>query len=168
MIRVIRDDWTPFVKEVGKIPVTLIQIVPRTMRDIIRMWVGKAQGLTKLLGLIKTGYYLDAHKYSSGRVEKRGKSWIGYFGNDAHYAGYLEEGTRAHGPIHAKYLVWRGDMGKLIFAKWVRGIKPYRIWGKTLENSDMIVNDIIDRNIKKELEMIDKRALRGRTTTYNV
>jgi hypothetical protein len=41
------------------------------------------------------------------------------------YAKYQEFGTRAHGPVRAKRLVFqiRGK-GPLIFAKWVRGVTP--------------------------------------------
>ncbi len=43
------------------------------------------------------------------------------------YGGYLEVGTRAHGPATKPMLVWEGPDGKLIFAHWVRGIpaRPY-------------------------------------------
>lgn len=167
MIKIVKDEWTPFIKELDKIPVTLIQISAKTVRDIIRLWVTRAQSITKQLGLIKTGYYFDSHKLSSYRVDSDRKTYVkGYFGSDAHYAGYLEDGTRAHGPVHAKYLVWRGNKGELIFAKWVRGIKPYRVWGRAIDNTDSDVRAIIDRNIEKELKTIPTRIKRGRVGTY--
>jgi hypothetical protein len=162
MIKVVKDEWTPFVQELQKLNIGLTNIVPRVMRSIIAMWVRRAQGITRQLGLIKTGYYLDAHKFSSGRVNRLGKSTFTMeFGNDAYYAGFLEEGTRAHGPKHAKYLVWRGGKGELIFAKWVRGIKPYRVWGKAVDNTENLIRNEWDKAIPKELERMRKSAIKG-------
>lgn len=41
------------------------------------------------------------------------------------YARFQEKGTRAHGPVRAKFLRFqiRGK-GPFIFTKWVRGVKP--------------------------------------------
>lgn len=41
----------------------------------------------------------------------------------APHSAYQEEGTRAHGPVRARHLVFRiRGSGPLIFAKWVRGV----------------------------------------------
>lgn len=158
MITVVKDEWTPFIKNVRGMNNPLMKIVPRTMRQIIALWVRRAQGITKALGLIKTGWYFDRHKFSYNKIEKRGQEWVGYFGNDAHYAGFLEEGTNAHGPKHAKFLVWRGEKGQLIFAKWVRGIRPYRVWSKALDNTNNLVEQIIDTAIEKQLDKLASRS----------
>lgn len=162
MIRVIKDEWTPFVKELQRLNINLTKIVPRTMRSIIAMWVRRAQGITRQLGLVKTGYYLDAHKFSYNRINRRGASTFTMeFGNDAYYAGFLEEGTKAHSPKHAKFLVWRGGKGELIFAKWVRGIQPYRVWGKALDNTDNLVLNEWNKSIPNELKRMRKSAVKG-------
>ena len=40
-----------------------------------------------------------------------------------HYASYIEYGTRAHGPVTARFLRFRIG-GRLVFTKWVKGIRP--------------------------------------------
>lgn len=46
-------------------------------------------------------------------------------GSPLEYAKYQEFGTRPHGPRSAPFMVFRiRGRGKLIFAKWVRGVTP--------------------------------------------
>lgn len=48
-------------------------------------------------------------------------------GTTLFYAVYQEEGTRAHGPVVAKFLRFTPKRStKVVFAKWVRGVKPAR------------------------------------------
>ena len=43
--------------------------------------------------------------------------------NPRHYASYIEYGTRAHGPVTARFLRFKIG-GKFISTKWVKGIRP--------------------------------------------
>lgn len=50
------------------------------------------------------------------------------------YAKYTEYGTRAHGPVTAQALRFKPKgASAYVFAKWVRGITPYRWAQKTLD-----------------------------------
>lgn len=51
------------------------------------------------------------------------------------YGGYLETGTRAHGPKTKPFLVWEDDSGDLIFAKHVRGIPPMPYFKPALDRN---------------------------------
>jgi HK97 gp10 family phage protein len=82
----------------------------------------KAQANIKAAGRVHTGAMggnMTVHKVSSSNNEARYKVTPGGTG----YAKYQEFGTRAHGPVRAKRLVFqiRGK-GPVIFAKWVRGV----------------------------------------------
>ena len=160
MIKVVKDEWTPFVKELGRIPKELEFVIPRMMRDIISAMVVRAQQFTTALGLVKTGFYRDNHRIFSGRVSKVGKNFIIDFGNDAPYAGFIEDGTRAHGPKHAKYLVWTGRYGKPIFAKWVRGLRPYKVWTRAIGATSEKADAIIAKSFQKGIEKLNKRVTR--------
>lgn len=46
--------------------------------------------------------------------------------NTAKYAKFVEFGTKAHGPKRAKFLRFMGRNGRFVFARRVRGIKPYK------------------------------------------
>lgn len=114
--------------------------------------------ITRQYGLIITGNYLNAHKTSSGEVRLIGNTWNARFGNDMPYAGYLEFGTGLYGPERrlirpkkASVLAWQGKDGKMHFAKWVRGIRPKRVWERALANTDKQVRGIIDRDIQKAI-----------------
>lgn len=158
MIKVIKDEWTPFIKELGRVPKEVEFVIPRMIRNIMSAMVYRAQQFTTALGLVKTGFYRDNHRIFSGRVTKRGKQFEGSFGNDAPYAGFIEDGTRAHGPVTAKYLVWTGRDGKPIFAKWVRGLRPYKVWTRAINASSEQADRIIQRDFEKGFEKLNKRA----------
>lgn len=51
-------------------------------------------------------------------------------GSNVPHMKYLEFGTRAHGPVTAKFLHFFTLSGE-VFTKWVRGIKPMRIFART-------------------------------------
>lgn len=51
----------------------------------------------------------------------------------APHSGFNEFGTRAHGPVRAKRLVWNGPNG-LIFAKWVRGIQGIHFMQRAVDS----------------------------------
>lgn len=51
-------------------------------------------------------------------------------GSMVEHMKYLEEGTRAHGPVTAKFLHFFTTKGE-VFTKWVKGIKPHRIFKRT-------------------------------------
>lgn len=54
---------------------------------------------------------------------------------DADHALYQELGTRAHGPVAAKHLVFKPKgSNTYVFAKWVRGVPPVRYLGRALDS----------------------------------
>lgn len=158
MIKVIKDEWTPFIKELGRVPKEVEKEVPRIIRDIISLMVRKAQQFTTALGLVKTGYYRDAWRAASGRVTKSGRAYRADFGNDAYYSRFIEDGTRAHGPKHAKYLVWRGNKGQLIFAKWVRGLRPYKVGTRAINASSDGADRIIQTRFEKAFQKLNRAS----------
>ena len=169
MIRVIKDEWTPFVISIGRLNHDVNNQIPRTMRFIMTLFVNWAQRITVALGLRKTGFYLDNHRIFSGQVRKSGSTYSWAFGNDAHYAGYIEEGTGLLGPKHAmikpktaESLAWRGRDGKFIFAKETKGMRPYKVWANALNASEPYVQGIIDKAILGELR---RRATKGMEST---
>jgi hypothetical protein len=46
--------------------------------------------------------------------------------NKAKYARFVEFGTKAHGPRRARFMRFVGRNGGIVFARRVRGIKPYK------------------------------------------
>lgn len=56
-------------------------------------------------------------------ITRHGRTYA--VGSNLHYAKYQEYGTRAHGPVRAKFLRFKPKgSSTFVFAKWVRGIKP--------------------------------------------
>lgn len=72
--------------------------------------------------------------------------WSSRIDITAPHARYIDEGTRAHGPVRAKFLRWY-VAGRPVFAKWVRGISPRRF---SKEASDAFERDIVP-NIDRAL-----------------
>lgn len=82
-------------------------------------------------------------------------------GTNIPYAKYQEEGTGIYGkyatpvvPKRAKFLVFRGKDGNLVFARQVRGVQGKRYWlaglqklqgdmGKVLEYGKKLVGDLL-------------------------
>ena len=58
------------------------------------------------------------------------KKYEARIGSNVDYMKYLEDGTRAHGPVRARFLRFATTSG-VVFAKFVRGIKPHRIFSRT-------------------------------------
>jgi hypothetical protein len=81
-----------------------------------------AQANIRAAGRVHTGAMLNnmqVMKVSGDSLEARYKITPGGTG----YAKYQEFGTRAHGPVRAKFLVFQiRGRGPVIFAKWVRGV----------------------------------------------
>lgn len=60
--------------------------------------------------------------------------WSVVVGTPLPYAKYQEFGTRAHGPVRAKFLRFKPKgSNKFVFAKWVRGVTPAKFMQKTLD-----------------------------------
>lgn len=66
-----------------------------------------------------------------GRVERQGGKWVGVIEATAKHALWVHDGTGLYGPRkhliypkHAKVLAWRGDDGKMHFARFIRGQRP--------------------------------------------
>lgn len=58
------------------------------------------------------------------KVREGGGIFEWEIGSNQHYTIFQEKGTRAHGPVSSKFLVFtpKGSSVK-VFAKWVRGVK---------------------------------------------
>lgn len=55
-------------------------------------------------------------------------------GSSAPHAKYPEFGTRAHGPARASVMRFKPKgSSTFVFAKWVRGVKPYRFMRRALD-----------------------------------
>lgn len=52
-------------------------------------------------------------------------------GSNVPYMIFLEKGTRAHGPVRAKFLRFGLPEAGVVFTKWVKGIRPMRIFART-------------------------------------
>jgi hypothetical protein len=64
--------------------------------------------------------------------------------NNSIVALYLEEGTRAHGPVVANRLYFRGSNGRVISKYWVSGIEARHIIKDFLpEISETLVNTLL-------------------------
>lgn len=68
-------------------------------------------------------------------VEKRGfLHYVGTIYSHEEYALYQEKGTRAHGPVRAKYLRFKPKgSSTYVFAKWVRGVPATKYMERALE-----------------------------------
>lgn len=85
---------------------------------------GRAMSNIRALGRIDTGSMIQGLQVrKTGAV---GPLWPQYtVTSTARHTGWQEDGTRAHGPVKADFLVFRiRGSGPVIFAKWVRGVPP--------------------------------------------
>jgi len=91
----------------------------------------------------------------SGRLKKSYKpafskdGMIASYGSDLKYAQYLEEGTRAHGPVSAKALRFKIG-GRWVYAKWVKGIRARKHMEKLERREGKAIEKIIADAIAKE------------------
>ena len=82
--------------------------------------------------LVHTGKLLGSIAVSHVQGPDTGKYVL--IGTPLPYAKYPEYGTRAHGPVTAKFLRFKPKgSSTYVFAKWVRGVRPYRFAQKTLD-----------------------------------
>lgn len=165
MIRVVKDEWSAWIDNVRRVNLDLEKIIPKTMRSVRSIWVRRAQGITRLKGLIRTGEYLEAWKTSFGEVKKNGNYYTIDFGNDKRYAGWLERGTGIYGergtpivPKTAKYLSWVGKDGKRYFAKSVKGIKPQRVGETAITGTENLITNEFDMAVTNTLRGLEKNA----------
>lgn len=84
---------------------------------------GRAMSNIRALGRVDTGAMIQGLQ-----VRKTGAVplWPQYtVTSTARHTGWQEDGTRAHGPVKANFLVFtpKGS-GVVVFAKWVRGVPP--------------------------------------------
>jgi len=85
---------------------------------------GRAMSNIRSLGRVDTGEMIRGLQVR--RTGAAGSLWPQYTVEAiARHTGWQEDGTRAHGPVRADFLVFqiRGS-GPVIFAKWVRGVPP--------------------------------------------
>lgn len=83
---------------------------------------GKAMANVRRSGRINTGKMMN---YTQVRLESSKDRVVYTVQSTVPYAVFQEYGTRAHGPVRARFLVFRiRGKGPLIFAKWVRGVTP--------------------------------------------
>lgn len=88
------------------------------------------QNITQL-GRIDTGAMRDSIKAEPqrGRTMNPSARVI----SPAPYSAFQEYGTRAHGPVRAKFLRFKPKgSSTFVFAKWVRGVTPGRFMQKAL------------------------------------
>lgn len=70
----------------------------------------------------RTGKLQDT---TTHKVVKRGNSRILKIQNPQKYAAFIEYGTKAHGPVTARFLRFRIG-NRTVFARRVKGIRPYK------------------------------------------
>ena len=76
----------------------------------------------------RTGNLLHSFRFQSGRLQGR---WF----PTASYAPFVEYGRGFVYPKKAKTLAWKGDDGKMVFARYARPSKPRPFMKKIVENS---------------------------------
>lgn len=98
-------------------------------------------------------------KRRSGKLEKGFRSamtgaYSGHVYNSATskdgapYPLFLDKGTKAHGPVRAKFLSWIDyDTGKRIFAKWVRGITPRPFIAPATEHGRTVLLTLLEHGV---------------------
>lgn len=85
---------------------------------------GRAMSNIRRLGRVNTGNMLKSLQV---RRLNPGPGTLARYSvsSTAFYARFQEEGTRAHGPVRAKFLRFKPKgSSTYVFAKWVRGVKP--------------------------------------------
>lgn len=84
---------------------------------------GRAMSNIRGLGRVNTGEMIGGLQVRL--ISKAGLSSRYSVSSSAKHTVFQEEGTRAHGPARAQFLVFtpKGS-GKVVFAKWVRGVTP--------------------------------------------
>ena len=181
MIKVVKDEWTPFVANLGKMPNLLMPIVGRTMTNIVKIWIGQARKWAYFKTKAKPqGMYANSFYHKGPR--KSARKWFIDWGNEAPHAGGLEYGNpphvikpradRAFASVLANKkaratgdrarLAWKGPGGAMIFAKYVNhpGNKAYHL----IEGSgnDSHTAELIKQEISKQVEgQINKLTKRG-------
>lgn len=85
---------------------------------------GRAMSNIRSLGRIDTGEMIRGLQVR--KTGAAGPLWPQYtVESTARHTGWQEDGTRAHGPVRAPFLVFQvRGAGPVIFAKWVRGVTP--------------------------------------------
>jgi len=71
--------------------------------------------------------------------------------NENKVALFLEEGTKDHGPVTAKFLQWRTAQGSYRRAKRVRGIQARYYLAQQVPFAQQTVTDMISRKIRELL-----------------
>lgn len=82
----------------------------------------RAQQNVTAAGRVHTGGMRNSIRARRVRADGDGALWE--VGSNRKHTIFQEKGTRAHGPVTAKFLVFtpKGS-GTVVFAKWVRGVK---------------------------------------------
>lgn len=85
---------------------------------------GRAMSNIRSLGRVDTGAMIRGLQVR--KTGAAGPLWPQYtVESTARHTGWQEDGTRAHGPVRADFLVFQvRGAGPVIFAKWVRGVTP--------------------------------------------
>lgn len=106
-------------------PARVDSVVGGLAQDAVRNAANVAQGLAS--GIIRDEGRVDTGRMAEdieiGNVEGSALQPTITVTATAPYSAYQEYGTRAHGPVRAKFLVFtpKGS-SKKVFAKWVRGV----------------------------------------------
>ena len=91
-----------------------------------RTWLDIIQQFPKKTGNTSDGFKFNILGPMSFEIAVEGEQAVMVY-------NFIEFGTKAHGPKTAPFLAWKGDDGKWIRAKWVRGIKAHHIVRFALE-----------------------------------
>lgn len=85
---------------------------------------GRAMSNIRSLGRVDTGAMIRGLQVR--KTGAAGPLWPQYtVESTVRHTGWQEDGTRAHGPVRADFLVFQvRGAGPVIFAKWVRGVTP--------------------------------------------
>lgn len=96
---------------------------------------GRAMSNIRSLGRVDTGEMIRGLQVR--KTGALGPLWPQYtVTSTARHTGWQEDGTRAHGPVRADFLVFqvRGS-GPVIFAKWVRGVTPGHFMRRAMDSA---------------------------------
>lgn len=92
-------------------------------------------------------------------VIENGNNVIARTGTNVHYAAYQEFGTGLYGPRkaliypkNAKALRWNKRGGGVVFARYVRGVRPKKYFSNALKDEIPVANKRLETEMKNEME----------------
>lgn len=142
------------------------EVVSRTAKDVrttlfsntpiadsfsaIKTIGGRVSDAITVIGGRARAAFTNSPKRPSDAIFKV-KKFEASIGSRVPHMKFLEDGTRAHGPKRANFLRFPTKDG-IVFAKWVRGIRPMKIFKRTQMLYERIFPKRIREAVKKGLE----------------